>query len=62
MPTTPNPTSGFLVLVPKENVQELDMSVGEGMKFIISGGTVVPSWPTKVPVQSEVSAPPESVS
>lgn len=44
VPTTPNPTSGFLVLVPKEHVQELDMTVGEGMKFIISGGTVVPEW------------------
>lgn len=44
VPTTPNPTSGFLVLVPREQVQELDMSVGEGMKFIISGGTVVPEW------------------
>ncbi len=49
IPTTPNPTSGFLVLFPKEKVVELDMSVGEGMKMIISGGAVAPEWtPTSV--------------
>lgn len=45
VPTTPNPTSGFLVLVPREEVTELDMSVGDGMKMIISGGAVLPPWP-----------------
>jgi uncharacterized membrane protein len=40
VPTTPNPTSGFLLMLPKEEIIELDMSVGEGMKFVISGGTV----------------------
>ena len=35
VPTTPNPTSGFLILVPKEDIVELEMSVGEGMKLII---------------------------
>ena len=44
VPTTPNPTSGFLIMVPKNQITELDMSVGEGMKLIISGGTVVPPW------------------
>ncbi len=42
VPTTPNPTSGFLLLLPKAEIIELDMSVGEGMKLLISGGTVVP--------------------
>lgn len=42
VPTTPNPTSGFLLLVPKEEVIELDISVGDGMKMIISGGAVQP--------------------
>ena len=42
VPTTPNPTSGFLLLLPKEEITELDLSVGEGMKLIISGGTLVP--------------------
>lgn len=45
VPTTPNPTSGFLLLLPKEDVRELDMSVGDGMKMIISGGAVVPPPP-----------------
>ena len=45
VPTTPNPTSGFLLLVPKEEVVELDMSTGDGMKMVISGGTVVPPAP-----------------
>ncbi|QOY36182.1 DUF502 domain-containing protein [Anaerobacillus isosaccharinicus] len=42
LPTTPNPTSGWLVLVPEEDVTILDMSVEQGLKFIISGGVVVP--------------------
>jgi|UniRef100_UPI00404A20E9 uncharacterized membrane protein len=45
VPTTPNPTSGFLILVPIKDIVELEMSVGEGMKLIISGGGVVPPWP-----------------
>lgn len=45
VPTTPNPTSGFLILVPSKDIVELDMSVGDGMKLIISGGGVVPPWP-----------------
>ncbi len=56
VPTTPNPTSGFLVLFPKEKIVELDMSVGEGMKMIISGGAVVPPWPT-TNVAAVTSAP-----
>lgn len=48
VPTTPNPTSGFLILVPKEHIVELEMSVGDGMKLIISGGAVVPPWPAPV--------------
>ena len=42
VPTTPNPTSGFLLLVPREEVHYMDMSVGDGMKMLISGGAVVP--------------------
>jgi uncharacterized membrane protein len=44
IPTTPNPTSGFLVLVPKNQVIDLKMSVGDGMKMVISGGAVVPPF------------------
>lgn len=42
VPTTPNPTSGFLFVVPKSELVYLDMSAGEAMKLIISGGAVVP--------------------
>lgn len=48
VPTTPNPTTGFLVMLPKEQIVELDMSVGEGMKMVISGGAVVPPWPATI--------------
>ncbi len=44
VPTTPNPTSGFLLMVPQEDVIELEMSVGDGVKMIISGGIVVPPY------------------
>nr|QIM10758.1 membrane protein [uncultured Alphaproteobacteria bacterium] len=42
VPTTPNPTSGFLIFVPAEDVVFLDMSVEDALKFIISGGIVAP--------------------
>jgi uncharacterized membrane protein len=44
VPTTPNPTSGFLLMCPAEEIIELEMSVGDGMKLIISGGAVVPPY------------------
>lgn len=44
IPTTPNPTSGFLLMVPREDVHDLDMSIPDAMKLIISGGAVVPPW------------------
>ena len=50
VPTTPNPTSGFMLIVPRHEVVELEMSVGEGMKMIISGGAVLPAWPDQKPV------------
>lgn len=45
VPTAPNPTSGFLVLLPRSEIIELEMSVGDGMKMVISGGAVMPHWP-----------------
>ncbi|HEY7697311.1 MAG TPA: DUF502 domain-containing protein [Vicinamibacteria bacterium] len=44
VPTTPNPTSGFIMLVPKEDVVELDMTVDEALRMVISLGVVVPEW------------------
>ena len=42
LPTTPNPTSGFLLFLPREEVVHLDMSVEEAIKMVISGGIVTP--------------------
>jgi uncharacterized membrane protein len=42
IPTTPNPTSGFLVLVPEAKVTRLDMSVADGIKYIVSLGSIAP--------------------
>ncbi len=47
VPTTPNPTSGFLLLVPEEKVMELEMSVTDGIKTVISGGAVTPEYVKK---------------
>lgn len=44
VPTTPNPTSGWLLFVPKEDVIELEMSVDDAFKMIISGGVLTPSF------------------
>ena len=44
VPTTPNPTSGFIIIVPKKDVIMLDMDVDEALKMIISLGVIVPTW------------------
>ena len=44
VPTTPNPTSGFIIVVPKKDTIELDMEVDEAVKLIMSLGVVVPVW------------------
>lgn len=43
VPTTPNPTSGFLLFFPKDDVIELDMSIEEAAKLVISAGLVYPN-------------------
>ena len=47
LPTTPNPTSGFLLFIPKRDVRPLKMSVDEGIKMIISAGIITPSKKNK---------------
>jgi uncharacterized membrane protein len=47
VPTTPNPTSGFIIMAPREDITELDMSVEEGFKFIISMGVITPDGPIR---------------
>ena len=44
VPTTPNPTTGFIVLVPQKQVVKLDMSVADGVKYIMSLGSVAPDY------------------
>lgn len=49
LPTTPNPTSGYLVFVPDEDIIRLDMKVDDCMKMIVSGGIVTPPYVPRVP-------------
>ncbi len=62
VPTTPNPTSGFIVAVPRKAAIELDMSVDEALRMIISLGVVVPEWrgsrTADLPLGSPPDAPP----
>lgn len=55
VPTTPNPTSGFVILVPRTDAIELDMSVEDGLKFVMSLGVVAPDWPAPVKEQPELA-------
>jgi uncharacterized membrane protein len=43
IPTTPNPTSGFFLMMPRSEVQPLEMSVDAALKYIVSMGVVVPA-------------------
>lgn len=45
VPTTPNPTSGFFLIVPRADVIDLDMSVEDALKYLISMGVVTPTTP-----------------
>lgn len=47
-PTTPNPTSGFLLFIPRRDLTFMDMKVEEALKMIVSGGIVTPPDPAKV--------------
>ncbi|HVM47680.1 MAG TPA: DUF502 domain-containing protein [Candidatus Acidoferrum sp.] len=44
VPATPNPTSGFLLIVPEDKVKKLDMSVAEAIKYVISLGAIIPGY------------------
>jgi len=48
VPTTPNPTSGFFLMMPAKDVVELNMTVDEALKYIISMGVVAPPTPPRV--------------
>ena len=55
VPTTPNPTSGYFVMVPKSRVRELDMTVDEALKYVVSMGVVVPRG-SVLPAPSKTTA------
>lgn len=46
VPTTPNPTSGFLLFVPKRDLRFLEMSVEDGVKMVVSAGIITPTYKT----------------
>lgn len=56
VPTTPNPTGGYFLMMPKADVIELDMSVDEALKYIISMGVVTPGLPPGVLLEADLPA------
>ena len=61
VPTTPNPTGGYFVMVPKASVRELDISVDEALKYIISMGVVAPRATVGRPAAPALPAAAKSV-
>ncbi|MCD0504638.1 DUF502 domain-containing protein [Bordetella petrii] len=57
VPTTPNPTSGFFLMMPREHVVELQMSVDAALKYIVSMGVVVPPAPVAAAAAPIPTAP-----
>jgi uncharacterized membrane protein len=62
VPTTPNPTGGYFVMLPKESVRELEMSVDDALKYIISMGVVAPRRRGPAPAPKPVAREPVSAS
>ena len=60
LPTTPNPTSGIFLMVPKNDTIRLSMSVEDALKMIISGGTVVPDYDKNQFIKKQAEKPPET--
>lgn len=60
MPTTPNPTSGFLLFLPRTDVIELDLTVEDAAKLVISAGLVYPGEPGPAELQRLAAAPRDS--
>jgi uncharacterized membrane protein len=59
VPTTPNPTSGFIIIVPKKDAIELDMEVDEAVKLVMSLGVVVPTWSKEQTAELPLKMPEE---
>jgi uncharacterized membrane protein len=60
VPTTPNPTSGFFLIIPKDEVVEVDMSVDTALKYIVSMGVVAPAGKPGVAIAPAAPAAPSS--
>lgn len=60
VPTAPNPTSGFVIMVPQDDVIELDMTVEEGFRMVISLGVVVPKSRLPMVVDQGQAGPDEA--
>ena len=60
VPTTPNPTSGFIIIVPKKDTMELDMEIDEAVKLIMSLGVVVPTWSKQQTAELPLKLPEDS--
>jgi len=58
VPTTPNPTSGFIIMVPREDTIPLDMSIDEAMRLIFTLGVVAPAWPNGRTAAAQGRPPP----
>lgn len=54
VPTTPNPTSGMLIVVPREDLIPLSMSIEDGIKVVMSGGMVAPPLPEKTLIHTDI--------
>ncbi len=61
LPTTPNPTSGFLLFLPRSDVVPLSMKVEDAAKLIISAGLVYPGGPDEMPANADVPAIPATM-
>ena len=61
VPTTPNPTSGFLLFVPRQELVPLDMRVDEGLRMIISLGVAVPRWRNPEAAKASLAPPGERI-
>jgi uncharacterized membrane protein len=57
VPTTPNPTSGYLLLVPDDQLTPLSMTVEEAMKMVISGGALIPPYKVEEHRRTESAGP-----
>jgi uncharacterized membrane protein len=55
VPTCPSPVNGFFMYLPRAEIIELEMSVGDGMKTVISCGAVLPSWPDAISARAALA-------